>query len=245
MSMVKEQEAVYILNRRPYQETSLLVDIFSLNYGRFTAVAKGAMRKGNEWSSCLQAFQPLLISWSGRSTLKTLRSVDVPCAAYRLSSSYLFSAYYLNELLIKLLPENEVNETIFAAYVSCLTRLSELDNIQHSLRSFEIIVLEELGMLPDFSYDIDGNQISNDCEYQLLYQQGFKAIDRLNDNRRTFCTSGRVIGLLRHTSDEPSKQWQRNDYLQAKHLMRCLVDDALGGQTIKSRELFKPIKFER
>jgi DNA repair protein RecO (recombination protein O) len=244
MNLAKEQQAVYVLNRRPYQESSLLVDIFSLNYGRFTVVAKGAMRRGNAWAAVLQPFQPLLISWSGRSSLKTLRTVDVPSAPYKLSANYLFSAYYLNELILKLLPENEINETVFAGYLRCLTELAEAKDLQQSLRVFEYTILRDLGLLPDFEMDIHGNRIDRQSSYHLIPQNGFELVDASyvgSDNRLVI--KGSVLLSLNEGDGYSFKNWSREEYLQAKQLMRCLIDEAVGGQPIKSRELFKPVKY--
>ena len=245
MNGVKEQQAVYVLNRRAYQESSLIIDVFSLNYGRFSAVAKGAMRKGNVWSASLQPFCPLLLSWSGRSSLKTLRSVDMPGASYNLSSNYLFSGYYLNELVTKLLPENEVSETVFSSYVSSLVQLSEGRDLQRTLRSFEHVLLQELGVLPDFTHDIQGKPIRSEGLYRLIFQQGFEAVESsVIASKGSLTIAGNVIRLLDGKALDVSSVWSEGDYMQAKSLMRCLVDDALGGQVIKSRELFKSLKYK-
>jgi DNA repair protein RecO (recombination protein O) len=246
MSITKEEQAVYVLNRRPYQESSLLVDVFSLHYGRFTVIAKGAMRKGSSWSALLQPFQPLLISWSGKSSLKSLRAIDVPSTPYRLSSTYLFSGYYLNELIVKLLPENEVNESIFVAYLESLTQLADLKDIQQTLRKFEIKILEELGLLPDFKYDSFGNRIVSGSNYKLIFQQGFELVsDEDLSASSVLLLDGKVIQALGNEQTNDLAAWSRAEFSQAKKLMRCLIDDALGGQEIKSRELFKPLKFKR
>ncbi len=245
MSAIEEQQAVYVLNRRPYQETSLLIDVFSLNFGRFSLLAKGAMRKSSGWSALLQPFRSLLIAWSGRSSLKTLRSVDVPSHPYGLASNYLFSAYYINELVQKLLPENEANELVFASYVECLTHLSARQDLQRTLRKFEYQLLEELGLLPDFKRDLEGRSIVASKRYRLLLQQGFDLVrSDLIQDMRFFTIKGRVIELLDDGSAFESPCWSGEDYLQAKQLMRCLIDDALGGQFIKSRELFRAVKYK-
>jgi len=245
MSMIEEQQAVYVLNRRPYQESSLLVDVFSLNFGRLTLIAKGGLRKGSAWSALLQPFQALLLSWSGRSSIKTLRSVDVPSQPYKLRANYLFSAYYLNELVLKLVPDNEPSPGVFSNYVDCLDQLAEGQDLQRCLRKFEYLLLSELGLLPDFEHDIYGHKIQKDQGYKFLSQQGFEGVGKASSNLGSvFIISGKAISLISTLDIVNGSTWQKEEYLKAKQLMRYLVDDALGGQVIKSRELFRPIKFK-
>ena len=106
-------EAVYVLNRRVYKESSLILDVFSLNYGRLSIIANGALKSKKAWSAMLQVFQPLLIVWAGRSSLKTLVSIEAPSKAMTLSGNRLFSAYYLNELLLKLVPQDQGESVSF------------------------------------------------------------------------------------------------------------------------------------
>jgi DNA repair protein RecO (recombination protein O) len=239
-----DQQAVYILNRRAYRETSLIIDVFSINYGRFSLVAKGAMRKRSQWSALLQPFQSLLVSWSGRSTLKTLVSAEAPSQPFKLNSAYLFSAYYLNELLIKLLPESEPNSQVFEAYVNALCGLNDKENIQLTLRHFEFLLLRDVGQLPDFFYDINNQSINAEALYFLGQKEGFEcASATLSRQKDQHVISGRILCMLRSSQSADHNLWLKDDYRQAKYLMRLLVDSALGGQEIKSRELFRQLKF--
>jgi len=249
---VGQQEA-YILNRRAYQESSLIVDVFSMRYGRFSIVAKGAMRGKKPWSSLLQAFQPVLINWSGRASLKTLRSVEAPSKALTLSSGRLFSAYYLNELLIKLLPEFEVNTIIFFAYASALQSLDDNVDIEIVLRLFELGLLRELGLAPDFMNDIGGDKIQKGRQYIYKYQQGFECVDGQEPAYIASQEGSMVLdseclirldsGAYTQVSDFTSETDRIKFFRQSKKLMRSLILQALGGQKINSRDLFTSIKF--
>ena len=46
----------FVLHRRPYSETSLLVDLFTEETGRLTVIAKGARAKRFGMEICLTAF---------------------------------------------------------------------------------------------------------------------------------------------------------------------------------------------
>jgi len=250
-----EQQAVYVLNRRAYQETSLIVDVFSLEHGRLSVVAKGAMRSKKNWSALLQAFQPLLMSWTGRSTLKTLKSLDVPSAPLPLTSKYLYCAYYLNELVIKLVPEFEVNASIFSSYVSALDALNEQKYVEAILRKFELELLIALGLAPDFCFDASGHEICENSVYGFKTQHGFERVpdhryQNGSDGYGLLLIEGRNIARLYQSTSESGadssvilKIENRDFYRQSKALMRILIDRALGGREIKTRELFKQIKY--
>ncbi|MGO3275086.1 DNA repair protein RecO, partial [Halomonas sp.] len=52
-------EPAFLLHRRPYRETSALVDLLTLNHGRVRAVAHGGQRPGSKSRQRLQPFTPL------------------------------------------------------------------------------------------------------------------------------------------------------------------------------------------
>tara|TARA_R110001592_G_scaffold138511_4_gene357687 strand:- start:77460 stop:78206 length:747 start_codon:yes stop_codon:yes gene_type:complete len=234
------QEAVYILNRREYKESSLLLDIISPNYGRLSIIANGALKSKKGLSAMLQVFQPLLMTWTGRSSLKTLVSVDAPSTALLLNGRKLFSAYYLNELLLKLVPQDQSSTTsfttLFIHYAKSLQDLTTTHDIEIPLREFEYHLLSDLGLLPDLSYDVDGHLIVADKWYQLIPNMGFKVIDQTKVN-----TSACFLGIyLIKFSDFSAEMYTDKEYmLQIKRLMRSLIHDLLGGQELKSRALFQ------
>src|SRR5512138_566209 len=100
-------QPAYLLHRRPYRETSLLIEAFTAGSGRIALIAKGARggRKGN--AAILQPFQPLLISWTQRGEVGTLTAVEPREQALALHGTTLFSGFYLNELLMRLLARND------------------------------------------------------------------------------------------------------------------------------------------
>ena len=98
------QEPAYVLHRRPWRETSLMVDLFALNHGRMTVIARGANSAKSPLKAQLQPFQPLVVDWAGRGDLKTLTQVDVRTGPTITRTVSLYSGLYLNELLQRVLP---------------------------------------------------------------------------------------------------------------------------------------------
>lgn len=254
-----ELEPVYILNRRPYKESSLLLEIFSYRYGRLSILAKGALNSKKGWAAFLQVFQPLLMTWSGRSALKTLVSVEAPSGALNLQQTRLFSAYYLNELLLKLLPGTAGQasvlahspDVIFVNYANALDNLQHAQSIELVLREFEYILLNELGIFPDCQHDIAGSAIVLTSNYIYALQQGFKLLmpDRAVPKSPGLVLSGQLIQMLNSGLTDALNALPLNEQTallkQLKPFMRALIADALGGQVLKSRSLFQSYPFTR
>ena len=107
-----ESEPGFILHTIPYRETSLLVDIFTQNYGRLRCVAKG-FRKPNKKgiAKTLFPYTEHHFQWQGRGELKTLIQADPVQAPVFLKQESLFVGLYINELLYKLLHQNDPHQS--------------------------------------------------------------------------------------------------------------------------------------
>lgn len=247
-------EAAYILNRRAYKESSLMLDVLTLNYGRISVIAKGALKSKKSWSALLQVFQPLLIVWAGRSSLKTLTSVEAPSdtpilsTISTLSGRHLFSAYYLNELILKLTPQEQgsaisVNASAyFLSYSNALADLAICTNIEHPLRIFEYKLLSELGVFPDSYQDVYGVEIKVKSFYTLVLQEGFKPVDNLDliSPDSVYINGSYLLNLPQMI--EEGFEFDNTFLKQIKRVMRILINELLNGQPLKSRSLFQSYK---
>jgi len=146
--------AGYMLHAAPWRETSLVVQTLTRAHGRIALVAKGAKRPASALRPILSAFQPLMLSWSGKGEVKTM--IHAECTGIRaLSGRGFMSAWYMNELLLKLLAREDPHPALFDAYDHALTRLAQSDHAAGALRRFEWMLLQEIGYgtdapAPDF-----------------------------------------------------------------------------------------------
>ena len=256
MALAFEQQAAYILHRRPYRETSFILDAYTLYHGRVSIVAKGATRGKYNFSALLQMFQPLLLSWSGRSNLKTLKDVEAPSAAFTFISEQLYCAFYLNELVLKLTPEAEADPVLFSAYADALQGLKDRHKIEQVLRTFEFSLLKSIGLAPDFLFDTSSNEIQSNYLYLLNPEQGFSLIKSCNIQREKWNSlkgmkpifEGSTLlqigkGSLIEKIDQPENKVEQKMILrEAKQIMRILITFALQGKELKSRALFQSLK---
>ncbi len=134
----------YVLHATAWRETSLIVQAFSRDHGWVTLVAKGAKRPHSVLRPALSVFQPLLLSWSGGTEVKTMTRAE--CAGvHPLTGPAMMSCWYMNELMFRLLPREDPHPGLFDAYVIALQQLAAGQTAAGALRKFEWTLLKETG----------------------------------------------------------------------------------------------------
>ena len=144
-------QPAYILHYREYQESSFIVDAFTLTHGRVALMAKSARQSRPQVRALYQPFRPLLLSWVGSGDLRTLTGIEESGAALELQDVRLACGYYINELVLRLLGKDQAQDQVFAYYAMALSELEQQHlNYESVLRTFELQLLEVLGVVPDF-----------------------------------------------------------------------------------------------
>ena len=225
----KEQPG-YVLHSYPYQETSLIIEVFTREFGRVAMVAKGAKRPHSPLRSVLMPFHSLTLDWSGRADLKTLRTAEWRGAFRLLNGRALICGFYLNELLLKLLHRDDAHDALFDAYE--LTMQALFDGNDHAvvLRCFEKRLLSELGYALLLDREADTLQpLQPQCRYSYIIDRGPVASDTLQNGLELL---GQTL-IDMHADNYTSSVTQQ----QSKSLMRHLIGHYLGNQTLHSRQL--------
>ena len=224
MTRVDNTQA-FLIHRRMYQGSSLLLDFFTKDSGRLRLIARGARKS----KISLQMFQCLSISFKGKGELKSLSQWEVDDQPRRLLGDDLILAMYANELILRLLPENDEYPETFNSYWTFLANLNALDSSEkeYALRNFENQMLEDLGYGLDFSFDINDEHIKEDLQYEFIEHQGF------NKNSNGAIPGKTLVSL--------SKQETITDPIQLtilKKMNRKRLKSLLGDKPLKSKELF-------
>lgn len=229
--MNNEWLTAFVLHRRAYRETSYIVDFFTLEQGKVSAVAKGVRNSKSDRKSLLQPFQALKLQLAGKSELKNLRQLEAQAPAIPLMGTALFCAMYINEITNRIMPVGLVSDGAFIAYTQALAALQQNDDIEVSLRQFERALLDEMGLMPDFTTDVEwGEPISADHLYVLQPELGFCRVPE--GQRLGQSLPGAALISLAHEEYTPlSKK-------VAKVLYRQLLKPLVGDKPLKSRELF-------
>ena len=236
-------EQAYILHSRNYRDTSLILDLFTRDSGRYSVISKGVRSPKSKIKSRLQPFSPLLIAAVGGGELKTSTTIEFPRKPYGLIGKGLMLGLYINELLYRLLDRFEPITGLYQGYEDLLSELvlfkrsmsggqpsiNEPGGEVTAVRRFELCLLQELGYGINFDYDSrDGQPISADRDYSFVVHEGFHAIREYQDE--TF--SGAEVQRI------ASGDLEQVDSKRLLNLTRLSLAELLGDKPLKSRSLF-------
>lgn len=243
-----EADRAFVLHTYPYRETSLIVEAFTPGRGRLVLVARGAKRPNGALRGLLHPFQRLTLSWFGRAEMKTLKAAEQERILPQLSGPALLSAFYMNELLLKLLHREDPHEALFCAYeqavealAQCVAGENRLRLIATVLRQFEVVLLQELGYALQLSHEADSHvPLEAGREYCYLLERGpvdarhFAGEPRPGDALQL---SGKtLIDMAGNDYTDPQTQ------VQAKQLMRRMINHLLGDKVLHTRNLIRELK---
>ncbi len=225
-----DPQPAWILHARPYRETSLLVDALTLDDGRVAFIARGVRgARAQALRASLQPFQPLRLALAGRGELPTLAATEVHAAASTLSGRALLSAFYLNELLLRLLPRQEPSAPLFWRYGATLDALATGAPPGWPLRRFERDLLIALGHAPRFDIEADdGPAVDPLGRYRIAPERGPL---RVAEGARA-SVSGAALLALAADEDAPEALAQ-----ELRRAMRPLIAALLGGRELNSWQL--------
>lgn len=232
----EEGQPAFVLHGYPYRETSLLVEVFTRNFGRVGLVARGARRPGSALRGVLLAFQPLTISWTGRSELKTLIAAEWEGMYAPLRGEALVCGFYLNELLLRLLARDDPHENLYGSYREALAALASNPDHPGVLRRFELSLLGELGYAVMLERDAGlGAPICAEQRYVYVIERGPVPVDGRTAETGVELTGQTLLDMRR--GDFASLATQQ----QSKALMRALINHCLGHQVLHTRQLLRDL----
>lgn len=230
----QDQQPVFVLHTYPFKETSLVVELFSRDFGRVAAVAKGARRPRSAMRGMLQSFQPLLATWSGKSELRNLHSLEWGEGLLLLNGEALMCGFYLNELLLRLLPREDAHEALFLYYTRTLRVLAAGVDAPSTLRRFELRLLQQLGYAMPLTEDAKGGVIQPESIYRYVAERG--ALPESDRKIGVQLTGKTLLDMAREDYADPVTQQQ------SKQLMRTLLAHYLGDKPLYTRQLLMDLQ---
>ncbi len=223
----------FILHQRPYRETSLILEIFSREHGRISLVAKGIRRSKKRSPALYQSYRNLDISWSGKGEMGTLTGIEALGPEYKLNGKVMLAAFYLNELLMRLLHKHESHPELFDAYLKALTRLEHGELELITLRYFEKHLLDSLGYGLILDHEVEtGGSINPDKRYYYSINRG-PCISKPADSGFVEISGNTLLALDKEAFGEQSS------LEEVRQLMRITLNGYLGEKPLASRELFR------
>jgi DNA repair protein RecO (recombination protein O) len=232
-------QPTYVLHYRLYRDTSLLVDLFTQDHGRITAVAKGARGNRSRLKGFLQPFVPLLTSWVGKTELVTLTHAEASEPPPHLKGDGILSGFYLNEVLLRVLERHDAYSRLYQCYHETLLALQNDPIERGKLRYFEKHLLIELGYGIELSKEAyTHSPILSDQYYYFDPQQG---LTKSTNSHFVEQSNHHYLGehlLAIHKDDFSNPEVLR----ESKRLLKTALTPLLGSKPLKSRELFMDFK---
>ncbi|MHB8253620.1 MAG: DNA repair protein RecO [Acidiferrobacter sp.] len=230
--MRTQDERAFVLHRYPYGETSVLLEVFTLAFGRVGIIARGVRRAGRSFAGAqLRPFQPLLLSWSARGELGTLARAETAEAAIGLHGHAVWCAFYVNELVLRLLHRHEAHGDLYGAYEQVLRTLAETGCQEAALRIFEKRLLAALGYGLGLTHDArSGEPLRAGGIYRYHLDEGpieASSAEGLNVSGST------LMALAEECFSHPEQ------LREAKKLLRVTLSHLLGDKPLYTRSLFR------
>ena len=168
-------EPAFVLHQYPWSESSLILEVFTRGHGRLAVAAKGVKRPTSSFRPVLLPLQALSLSLGGEGEIKTLKSVEWLGGHVMPSGDALLSGFYVNELLLRMLPRDDPHPALFDIYRQMVWMLAQGGDgaVAPGLRAFELCLLREMGVLPKLRVIGPAQEAAaNDKGYELVPELG-------------------------------------------------------------------------
>lgn len=234
-------EPAYVLHRYDWSESSLILEVFSRHYGRIAIVAKGVKRPTSSFRPVLLPLQPLHLAFGGDAEIRTLKAAEWQGGHVMPTGDALMSGLYLNELLLKLMARDDPHPRLFDVYANVVQVIASEhgEALQPALRTFELLLLREIGLLPLLDVQtMTLAPLAEDLRYTLVPEGGLR---QANPTDRASLTGAQWIALqLSLNEDAQFTTTLRASSVvmsELKPQLRALLNYHCGVTTLRTRQM--------
>lgn len=220
----------YLIHHRKYRERSHIVHLFTQEYGRVDGILRQMPPP---------QYQPIVLQATGKSELKNFTKLEIVNHPIFFYGDAFFSGFYLNEIILRLCPLEEVMPETFQKYHLTLNHLQTLSQqidanqfLKQILRQFEYTLLEELGYGIDFQIDAQQNEILPQMRYQFQLNDGFIPVAHRHQSA--------LLGedILSMITYEKGMDFNAQQLQLLNKLYRQMISSLMGDRPLKSRQLW-------
>ena len=228
----------FVLHSYAWRETSLIVELFTREFGRVAVVARGAKRPTSQFRGLLSPFNPIALSWSGRNEIKTLVRAEWLGGMQPLRGDALLAAFYANELLVRLLARGDAHQSTFGSYVELLQSLARAARHDAALRRFELDLLQDIGYAMPLERCTEGSPIDASAQYAFSGGHGARRIDSnvvRESDAGTVCGQT-LLAMAARDFEHPQVA------SESKALLRQVIRYHLDGKPLNTRRILQDLK---
>lgn len=213
--MSSEKTDAIVLRVVEFSETSCVVTLFSKDFGKISALAKGARRPKSPFEAALDLLAVCRIVFLRKSSdgldLLTEAKLERRFKSASREIARLYAGFYVIELLRDLTDNHDPHPDLFEAAVSALTAIDSGADVAAQVLRFEVTLLRELGQLPSLDTCVGCGQ-----EFEIAGRVAFGmesggvlcAACRPGRRQVLSVTAGAIKSLQRYAEAE-SEVWRR------------------------------------
>ncbi len=228
----------FVLHSYAWRETSLIVEVFTREFGRVGVVARGAKRPTSQFRGLLSPFNPIAVSWSGRNEIKTLVRAEWLGGMQPLRGDSLLAAFYANELLVRLLARGDAHQRTFGSYVELLQALARDARHEAALRTFELDLLQDIGYAVPLDRCTEGSLIDASAQYAFSSGHGARRIDSnlVRESDGGSVSGYTLLAMAARDFDHPQV------ISESKALLRQVIRYHLDGKPLNTRRILQDLR---
>ncbi|MCV2503923.1 MAG: DNA repair protein RecO, partial [Neisseriaceae bacterium] len=201
-----------------------------------TLIARSARKATSALRGILNPFTPISFSWFGKNSLLTLHQATWIGGQPMPQGIALLSAWYINELVFKLVPPDDPYPKLFEALKKSMLSLANDQDPSSQLRTFEWILLNELGLAPSILVDIHENPIEKDHLYLIEHESNLIPISFQQSNSKLMTISGETLININHEN-----YTQEKTRLEARIFFQYLIEQHIPNNQIVSSQILKQL----
>ncbi len=241
----------YVLHRYDWSESSLIVELFTRTQGRLAVVARGAKKPTSNFRPVLLPFQPLqaLLGKApadDQGELRLLRGAEWVGGVCLLGPKALLPAYYVNELLMRLLARQDAHPRLFDAYADTLQALASVaadDDDSAALRAFELVLLRDLGWLADLDVATLTNEpLQPTSRYALQAEAGLVADRQGLAGAHWLAVQAALLQVSAGKGLGPLRVACKASASALRSQLRALLHYHLGSTALRTREVWQGVQ---
>jgi DNA repair protein RecO (recombination protein O) len=168
---IHKTEAI-VLNKRDFRETSLIVNLYTRDFGKISGILKGIKQDVSKFASTVELFSynDIIFYQKRASGLHLVSQCELKDNFNLIRNSIvkIGSASLMIELVDVIMPAEDKNEEVFDLTLNCLKELGQSNNSEKIMTIFKIKILALSGFKPHFdSCVICGLKIKGEAKFSL------------------------------------------------------------------------------